>query len=364
MKRGLTLLAALLLCVGLAACARQYLPESGKPASQEPAQEPTPPEDTAEPLRVDVLNIEFVSDGRDVDELLALKQALPRAVMNALGKQSVKVGEVCVTFGASDEATVEALESGAVDVGFLSVGTAMDHALEPDALERSSMPALTLSALVQKRPRSAEFTQALLGALADLEPVLAHYTGAAQGGAYEPATDELLDNLARLRDTGETVLHTETADVGGRTFTLCGVGRQVNDYACGIRAIEVRDGDTPVQTIAMAEAAGDPAGGLDEYTSCPEAEWLFRTVDVNFDGYDDVEVFGWVTNNTIPYYYWLWDTEAERFVYAFRLQGPTIDPQNKTLSAEYRESAALAWRDVYEWQNGELTLVSHDPITE
>ncbi len=37
-----------------------------------------------------------------------------------------------------------------------------------------------------------------------------------------------------------------------------------------------------------------------------------------------------------------------------------MDPESKTLRAEYRESAAAYWVDVYEWQNGELVRISHE----
>ena len=59
-----------------------------------------------------------------------------------------------------------------------------------------------------------------------------------------------------------------------------------------------------------------------------------------------------------------WDAGTQRYAYAFRLQGPVIDEDSKTIAAEYRESAALSWRDVYEWQNDELTLVSHEALSE
>lgn len=373
MKRSLTLLFALALCLTLTACHR-YLPETTdkEPNTAEEQVEtaaPAAPENDAEPeepLQLDVLNVEFVAGERDVDELILLKQSLPRALINALDKRNVKVGELNVTFGTSDEATAEALRSGAVDLAFLSLEADLDNGFQLEAVERRDMPELSLSVIAQAGRLSAPLTEALLDALPALKDALAHYTGAAQGGVFVPCTQEMLDNFVRLSDTGEAVLHTESAQPDGRDLALRGVGKRVNDYACGIRAIEVWDNDAGalLQTIEMTEAANDPDGGLDEYTSCPEAKLLFRTVDANFDGHDDIEVFGWTTNNTIPYFYWLWSAETQRYEYRFRLQGPSIDPISRTLTAEYRESAAAYYKDVYEWRDGELTLLSHEQVTE
>lgn len=364
MKHSLTLLLALALCLVLAAC-HQYLPEGEPAAPSEPVDDPIDPGVPAdEPLELDALNVEFLAGDRDINELMALQRAFPKALADALGLRLVEVDAVNITFGTSAEATAEALRSGAVDIAFLPVETVLEQQLEAVALEQYDAPDLALTAVVQADGLPVELTQPLLDALPDLTAALAHYTGEEQGGSFVPCTEAFLANLTRLYETGEAVLHTESVVLGDLALTLDGIGSKVNDYAWGIRAIEVRDGDTPLQTIEMTEAADDPDGGLDEYTSCPEPGWLFRTVDANFDGYDDIEVFGWVPNNTIPYFYWLWNPETQQYEYRFRLQGPTIDPSSRTLTAEYRESAAVYWRDTYEWQGGDLALVSHEQVTE
>lgn len=363
MKRFYAILAALL-CLCLAGCHR-YLPENtGEPAPQ-PAPQTAPAVDPAaeEPLKLETLNVEFVAEGRDVNELFTLPQTFPDALTSALKKRGVELGKVAVTFGTSDEATAEALQGGAVDLAFLSLKTDLDHGFTLEAIERYDAPDLALSAIAQRGQLPAKFTEALADALPELADALAHYTGAEQGGAFVPVTDEMRDSFVRLYDTGEAVLHTETARFDGREFILDGVGCAF-DYGCGIRAIEVRDEDGALlYTIELeAEAGGDLPM---EYTQCWEAENAFRLVDVNFDGYDDIEVFGWAPSNTIPYLYWLWDDGAQRFTYSFCMQVTGIDPETKTITVEYKDGpgGARYCVETYEWRDGELALVSRE-ITE
>lgn len=360
MKRACTLLLAAALCLSLAACHR-YLPETGDTPT--PTPEPAPTEDpepvaTDEPLELDALNVEFVAPGRDVDALVELKGVFPTALKNALKQNLVKVGTVNVTFGTSDSSSAEALRSGAVDVAFLAAETALEESLAMEALEARDMPDLTQCAVVQSDALPERFTRALLDSLSALEPQLKYYTGAEQGGVFVACTDEMRADLLRLRDTGETVIHRESTAPGGLSLTLGGVGCAY-DYGCGIRAIEVRGGDGElVQTIEMSEAGEDLPM---DATQCWSAGNAFRMVDVNFDGYDDIEVFGWTPSNTIPYLYWLWDNDAQRYIYSFAMQVSQIDPETKTVIVEYKITPqnGVNWQvEVYEWRDGELLLVS------
>ena len=83
MKRFLLLL-SVLLCLSLAACAKDGpaqpdAPDAPPPA--EPAQEPAAP---AEPIRRDELDVEFAVGDRDTDALLALQEAFPQAFIRAI----------------------------------------------------------------------------------------------------------------------------------------------------------------------------------------------------------------------------------------------------------------------------------------
>lgn len=204
MSRGtLTLLLLAALCLALVSCSRQT-PPSGS-GGDEPGDiiDPGVPADV--PLEIDVLRVEFVTGGRDVDELLKLQSAFPQALIDALADWNVNVGSVNVTFGTSDEATVTALQSGAVDVGFLSAEAYFAHedALLCAATEVQEPPGLDLSVIVLRADADAALENALRGAAESLAPVLASYPPAREGGEADglfTADASALDALRLLHE--------------------------------------------------------------------------------------------------------------------------------------------------------------------
>ncbi len=128
MKRMLSFFLSLTLLAVLSGCGKQESTPS-KP------DEPTPPPE--EGITLAELNVEFVAGGRDTDALLQLKKELPPLLIGALADEGVTVGRVNVTFGASDEATADALARGSVQVGFVPLETYLAH---DDALRLVSMP--------------------------------------------------------------------------------------------------------------------------------------------------------------------------------------------------------------------------------
>lgn len=129
----LLLALALLLC----ACAKQP-DEKVDPAPVTPGVSDdgpdAPPEE--ESFSFDELSVEFVIGERSVDDLARLQSELPGLLSAALEKHRVGVGRVRITFGASAEATAEALRAGNVQVGFLPAETYFAHedALFPAAV--------------------------------------------------------------------------------------------------------------------------------------------------------------------------------------------------------------------------------------
>ena len=114
MKRMFSFFLALALLAVLSGCGKQE-PTPSKP------DEPTPPPE--EGITLTELNVEFVAGDRDTDALMQLKKELPPLLIGALADEGVTVGRVNVTFGASDEATADALARGSVQVGFMPMET-------------------------------------------------------------------------------------------------------------------------------------------------------------------------------------------------------------------------------------------------
>ena len=125
-QRLAVLFTALALLLTLASCAKKENTDApgqeDKPTEETP-DVPTLPEKPAVPdpeeLSFSELRVELVVGERDVDNLLQLKSELPSLLISALSEQDCTVGAVTVTFGASAEATAQALERGSVDVAFL-----------------------------------------------------------------------------------------------------------------------------------------------------------------------------------------------------------------------------------------------------
>lgn len=120
----------------------------------------------------------------------------------------------------------------------------------------------------------------------------------------------------------------------GRECTLQVIGKKRADMdVYGVREIKVYAGVELIQSVLIQEAIdADGVDGIDKgYSECPYIEELVSLRDVNFDGYPDLEVWGWSPNNSIPYYYWCWNPETQQFEYAFCLQLTDIDEERKQL---------------------------------
>lgn len=167
-------------------------------------------------------------------------------------------------------------------------------------------------------------------------------------------------------DTEDHILLTLNATVdNNRPLRLEAVGKQRPDMDhWGTREVRVYDGTDLIQTISAQEAidADGVSGAVGEgYTECWSIEESMTVHDMNFDGCEDLDLFGWICNNTIPHYYWLWDSESDQYVYAFCLQGAKPDPERQEVLSEYKYSGVGYHRDFYCYDSdGMLTLVRRD----
>jgi len=201
MKRWLLPL-ALAACLMLTACQKAADP-APQPAEDEPA---TPSVEEAQPLALERLNVEFVVDGRDPDALLSLRTDFPDALRAALERRNVTVDEIAVTFGTSGEATEAALQSGEVQLAFLSAEDYYPYRSgQIVAVEQGSEPALTLGLIVSAVSDDAEaddrFADSLRDALPELTDALAPYANEPYG--YDPAQLEQLASLYEMESAGQ-----------------------------------------------------------------------------------------------------------------------------------------------------------------
>ncbi len=164
------------------------------------------------------------------------------------------------------------------------------------------------------------------------------------------------------------VLSTQEAVVDdGQVLTLKAIGRQLWETKYGVREIHVYDGETLIQVLLAQEAisAEWDTQGLGEiaqtYTECWSPDKVMLVADMNFDGNGDIGLFGWAPNNSIPYYYWLWDSDAGQYRYAFCLQGAEANPETQEISSWYKYENGVYYTDYYRFdEDGALQFVRRD----
>lgn len=114
----------------------------------------------------------------------------------------------------------------------------------------------------------------------------------------------------------------------------------------------------PIQVIPMAEDTRyDGDKSLDPAWS--------RTEDFNFDHYEDFGCVYAMGNQPVFYHVWLWDPEAEQYVYepAFdEICYPEVDWVEEKITGWARSSASTGDHSIYQWIDGVLTEVRHIKI--
>lgn len=140
-----------------------------------------------------------------------------------------------------------------------------------------------------------------------------------------------------IPETGDYILKSLDFYVGDIPVTVAAFGKEIGDYEIyGIKELDVYINDSLSQTLIMQEAIEKDGIPMVEegYTRCPESiaeEHLIKTVDINFDGYLDLQVYAWDTKDDDLYYYYCWNPEENEFEYAFRLNTAKIDDENQLL---------------------------------
>ena len=121
------------------------------------------------------------------------------------------------------------------------------------------------------------------------------------------------------------------------SIEVAAIGKELGDYDLyGVKEVDIYINDSLSQTLVMQEAIEKDGIPMVEegYTRCPKSiaeDHLINTVDINFDGYLDLQVFAWNTKDDDIYYYYCWNPNESKFEYAFCLNTPEIDTENQLL---------------------------------
>ena len=150
--------------------------------------------------------------------------------------------------------------------------------------------------------------------------------------------------------TEDTVIHTLNLPLLGTECRIDVIGKELAETRnWGVTELWVYAGGGLLQTILVQEAIeADGVDGIDKgYTECPYPNLTAALRDVNFDGYLDIEVWGWSPNNSIPYYYWCWNPETEQFEYAFTLQLTDVDEERRHLISYQKVGGGVYYTERY-----------------
>ena len=121
----------------------------------------------------------------------------------------------------------------------------------------------------------------------------------------------------------------------GRTATLELYGYQNGEYDCGVSRIHLLWDDGREEDLLISDL-GDEVWGADGYTNCWTEDGGLAIGDYNFDGYTDLGLQIDTPAYNLPYYYWFYDAETDRFVpYCSWTCQLEIDEENKTCICQW-----------------------------
>ena len=175
--------------------------------------------------------------------------------------------------------------------------------------------------------------------------------------AEQPAADDEWTFL----HADDVLLHEEPFTLcEGRTATLRLYGRQDGEYDRGVSRVLLLWDNGGEQELRTADV-GDDVWCTDGYTNCWNADGGLVTGDHNFDGYTDLGLQIDTPAYNLPYYYWFYDAETDRFApyrsWTYQLE---IDEENKACICQWHSTPEY-YTDIYRPDgNGGLYLARRD----
>lgn len=168
------------------------------------------------------------------------------------------------------------------------------------------------------------------------------------------ASQEITPNPDALRSLQESI-HPNLPDY---VLMLIGEPADQPDRFATVRAIRTWQLGRP-ETLQTLD-------GFVAYPVLDDGWDAFIIEDLNFDGYRDLRLMADMpAGPNIPYVYWLFDPQAQRFARNQALEqitAPEIDAANQQIISNWRNGAATFGTDTWRWENGALALVRQEVV--
>lgn len=161
----------------------------------------------------------------------------------------------------------------------------------------------------------------------------------------------------------------------GRRLTLrlrCEAEYRDGSWYYGVKAMDLLEGETYLHTLSiqLADAAARFQEGWDsdeaqEQTHCWEPDGNLTIEDLNFDGTPDLRLLWGTGVVNSRYLCWLWDSDFQKFIFAFSLVGYDIqvDPEKERIVTTARD-AQTHITNCYGYDvDGALRMVGTESVT-
>ena len=83
--------------------------------------------------------------------------------------------------------------------------------------------------------------------------------------------------------------------------------------------------------------------------------------DLNFDGYPDIRLLQYLpATPNIPYYYWLYDNNSDKYVRNTEMEkitSPALDMNNQYILSQWSKSRTLVGTDYYQFKGHQLIFI-------
>lgn len=140
-----------------------------------------------------------------------------------------------------------------------------------------------------------------------------------------------------------------------------------NGYVYRLKGVRFPDGKTDLVSVEIySRGKLHQKVNFDTVSLLNEAEAFFSVdQDVNFDGYNDLEIVSVKGNYFSKSSFWLYDHEDKKYIHTGELDeifNPEIDAVHQLIYSSYHIGPSDHYSEVYKWKNKKLVLMNRQAM--